>query len=139
MNCLLPISTSSDIPLHYQDTPIGLLFEYHNLHRLPDVYNKAALLIGMCMDNRKRLRIPDNFAYVIRAGGANLRYSEFKVSFAIAIGGVKAIALVGHNNCGMVKGIHKKRTICGRSRGARRLGKRKSRGTFSSICASVRN
>ena len=108
MNRLLPVSTPNNIPPHYQNTPIGLLLEYHNLQRLPDVYNKAALLIGMCMDNRKRLRIPDNFAYVIRAGGGNLRYSEFKVSFAIAIGGVKAIALVGHNNCGMVKVSTKK-------------------------------
>jgi carbonic anhydrase len=53
------------------------------------------------MDNRKHLRIPDNFAYIIRAGGANLRYSEFKVSYAIAVGGASAIALIGHTNCGM--------------------------------------
>jgi carbonic anhydrase len=82
--------------------------EYHNIHRSLDVYDKATLLIGMCMDNRKRLRIPDKFAYVIRAGGANLRYSEFKVSFAIAIGGVKTIALVGHNHCGMARVTTKK-------------------------------
>ena len=54
------------------------------------------------MDHRKHLHIPDNFAYIIRSGGANLRYSEFKVSYAIAVGGVGAIALIGHNNCGMV-------------------------------------
>jgi carbonic anhydrase len=54
------------------------------------------------MDNRKHLRIPDNFAYIIRSGGGNLRHSEFKVSYAIAVGGVKCIALIGHNNCGMV-------------------------------------
>jgi carbonic anhydrase len=60
------------------------------------------LLVGMCMDNRKHLRIPDNFAFILRAGGANLRPSEFKVSYAIAVGGVRAIALIGHTNCGMV-------------------------------------
>jgi carbonic anhydrase len=54
------------------------------------------------MDNRKHLHIPDNFAYIIRSGGANLRYSEFKVSYAISAGGIKHIALIGHNNCGMV-------------------------------------
>lgn len=54
------------------------------------------------MDNRKHLRIPDNFSYIIRAGGANLRFSEFKVSYAIAVGGVRCIALIGHNHCGMV-------------------------------------
>ena len=54
------------------------------------------------MDNRKHLRIPDNFAFIIRTGGGNMRYSEFKVSYAIAVGGVKYIALMGHNHCGMV-------------------------------------
>jgi len=54
------------------------------------------------MDNRKHLHMPDNFAYIIRTGGANLRYSEFKVSYAIAVGGVKSIALIGHSQCGMV-------------------------------------
>jgi carbonic anhydrase len=54
------------------------------------------------MDHRKHLHIPDNFAYIIRSGGANLRYSEFKVSYAIGVGGVQCIALIGHTNCGMV-------------------------------------
>ena len=54
------------------------------------------------MDNRKSLRIPDDFAYIIRAGGANLRPSEFKVSYAISIGGVLSIALITHTQCGMV-------------------------------------
>ena len=92
----------------YRDTPIGLLMEYHNLNRPLDEYAQAQLLIGMCMDNRKHLRMPDNFAFIIRAGGANLRYSEFKVSYAIAVGGVKSIALIGHTNCGMVNLISKK-------------------------------
>jgi len=54
------------------------------------------------MDNRKHLNIPDNFSFIIRSGGANLKYSEFKVSYAIAIGNVKHIVLIAHNNCGMV-------------------------------------
>jgi carbonic anhydrase len=60
------------------------------------------------MDNRKHLRIPDNFAYIIRAGGANLRYSEFKVSYAIGVGGVRCLALIGHNQCGMVNLVARK-------------------------------
>lgn len=65
----------------------------------------------MCMDNRKHLNIPDNFAFIIRSGGANLRYSGFKVSFAISVGGVKHIALIGHNHCGMVNLTSKKDTF----------------------------
>jgi len=103
MDRLTSITQKSDIFSKYQNTPIGLLLEYHNLDRsLSENYNTAQLLIGMCMDNRKHLHIPDNFAYIIRTGGANLRYSEFKVSYAIAVGGVEHIALIGHNNCGMV-------------------------------------
>jgi carbonic anhydrase len=108
MNRLVDIRTAENIFPEYKDTPIGLLLEYHNLNRNLDNYNKAQLLVGMCMDNRKHLRIPDNFAYIIRTGGANLRYSEFKVSYAIAVGDVKYIALIGHNNCGMVNLIARK-------------------------------
>lgn len=97
------VSHVEDIPPHYRQTPIGTLLEYHNLKRTFDIaYTQAELLIGMCMDHREHLCIPKNFAYIIRAGGANLRYSEFKVSYAIAIGKVRAIALIGHNHCGMV-------------------------------------
>lgn len=102
MNRLIPVRSTADILPEYQSSPIGLLLEYHNLGRSPETYTAAQLLIGMCMDNRKHLHIPDNFAFIIRTGGANLRYSEFKVSYAIAIGGVKAIALIAHTQCGMV-------------------------------------
>jgi len=102
MNRLAPVSSKEDIFPELLDTPIGLLLEYHNLNRDYETYTQAQLLVGMCMDNRKHLHIPDNFSYIIRAGGANLRYSEFKVSYAIAVGGVKHIALIGHTNCGMV-------------------------------------
>lgn len=102
MKRLIPVTNKEDIFLSYKETPIGLLLEYHNLGREEETYQNAQLLIGMCMDNRKRLRIPDNFAYIIRSGGGNLRYSEFKVSYAISVGGVSSIALIAHNNCGMV-------------------------------------
>ena len=108
MNRLLAISVEGDIPQQYQGTPIGLLLEYHNLGRQYESYSNAQLLIGMCMDNRKHLHIPDNFAFIIRSGGANLRYSEFKVSYAIAVGNVRSIALVGHNQCGMVNLVSRK-------------------------------
>jgi carbonic anhydrase len=108
MNRLIPISTPDDIPPMYRNTPIGLLLEYHNLSRPYDAYTDGQLLVGMCMDNRKHLRIPDNFAFIIRSGGANLRYSEFKVSYAISVGGIRAIALIGHSQCGMVNLIARK-------------------------------
>jgi hypothetical protein len=66
MNRLISVSTSDDISLEYRGTPINYLLEYHNLNRPFGSYTQAPLLIGMCMDNRKRLRISDNFAYIIR-------------------------------------------------------------------------
>jgi Carbonic anhydrase. len=108
MNQLIEINSSEDILSAYQNTPISLLIEYHNLNKTFDDYTEAELLVGMCMDHRKHLHIPDNFSYIIRTGGANLRYSEFKVSYAISVGGIKHIALIGHNNCGMVNLVSKK-------------------------------
>jgi carbonic anhydrase len=102
MNRLIPIASEADIPVAYRDGPIGALLRYHNLGApLPERAVRPELLIGMCMDSRKHLRIPDNFAFILRTGGANLRQSEFRVSYALAVGGVRAIALIGHNNCGM--------------------------------------
>jgi carbonic anhydrase len=105
---LIPIKSEEDIPAELNNTPAGLLIKYHNFHYPFEDYKKAELLIGMCMDNRKHLRIPENFAFIIRTGGANLRYSEFKVSYAISVGDVKHIALLGHNNCGMVHLVDRK-------------------------------
>jgi carbonic anhydrase len=108
MHRLFHVTVKDDIFPAYKNTPVGYLLEYNNLNREYETYTQAQLLIGMCMDNRKHLHIPDNFAYIIRAGGANLRYSEFKVSYAIAVGGVKCIALIGHNQCGMVNLMSRK-------------------------------
>jgi carbonic anhydrase len=101
MSPLISIQSEKDIPQEYRGTPIELFLQYHNLNAPFKTYTSAELLIGMCMDNRKHLHIPDNFAYIIRAAGANLRYSEFKISFAIGAGGVSHIALIGHTQCGM--------------------------------------
>jgi len=108
MNRLIKVTKKEDILPQYRNTPIELLFEYHNLGRQLETYNNAQLLVGMCMDNRKHLHIPENFAFVIRSGGANLRHSEFKVSYAIAIGKVKYIAVIGHNHCAMVNLVSRK-------------------------------
>src|SRR5688500_7364971 len=99
MDRLLAVTSDNDIPKELISTPIGSLLQYHNLDKKYGEYTSAQMLIAMCMDNRKHLHIPENFAFIIRTGGANLRYSEFRVSYAIAVGGVHYIALIGHNNC----------------------------------------
>jgi carbonic anhydrase len=108
---LVPVDALEDIDPEYRETPVGRLLAYHNLEAPFETYDQAELLVGMCMDHRKRLRVPDNFAYILRTGGANLRYSEFKVSYAIAVGGVRAIALIGHSDCGMVNVMARQETF----------------------------
>ncbi len=99
---IIRLNARSDIPLKFQNTPIEELILYQNFNAPHKTYTFARLLVGMCMDNRKQLKIPENFAYIIRTGGANLRCSEFYVSYAVAVGGVNYIALIAHDRCGMV-------------------------------------
>lgn len=108
MDRLYPVNSEQDVFKHYIGTPIHKLFKYHNLKLPFEKHDKPELIVGMCMDNRKQLTLPDNFAFIIRTGGGNLRYSEFKVSFAIATGEVTTLALIAHNNCGMVNLVSKK-------------------------------
>ncbi len=87
------------------------MLAYHNFgERSDEEFAQAQMLIGMCMDNRKRLTMPTNFAFIIRAGGANLRQSEFKISYAVAVGGIRCIALIGHTQCGMVN-LHERKQL----------------------------
>ena len=99
----LPVNYREDILPQYAATPIGLLLEYHNLGRAQGVLSRPQLLIGMCMDSRKSLRIPNDFAFVLRTAGANMRDNEFRISYAIAVGGVHTIALIAHTDCGMAR------------------------------------
>ena len=73
MERVVPVESPDQIFPQYRDTPIGRLLEYHNLQRTFESYTQAELLIGMCMDHREHLHIPGKFAYILRAGGANLR------------------------------------------------------------------
>ena len=100
---LIHVEKAADILPEYLGTPIEPLLRFHNLRDPVSVpRGRAELLVGMCMDNRKDLALPADFAFVIRAAGGNLRDHEFDISYAVAIGGLRAIALLGHTQCGMV-------------------------------------
>jgi len=98
----VPVNDESDILPAYRGTVVGDLLAYHNLGAPHRLYTESELLIGMCMDHRLQLRIPLGFAYVLRSAGANLGMLEFDVSFAIAVGGVRSVCLIGHDGCHMV-------------------------------------
>lgn len=100
---IIPVNYRDDILPEYQDTPVGRLLEYHNLGRAVGTATAPQLLIGMCMDSRKSLRIPNDFAFVLRTAGANMRDNEFRISYAVAVGGVRTIVLIAHTDCGMAR------------------------------------
>jgi carbonic anhydrase len=108
MTEIVPVNYRSDILPQHRETPVGLLLEYHNLERAAGSSMQRQLLVGMCMDGRTTLRMPRGFAYVLRTAGANMRDNEFRISYAIAVGGVRTIALIAHTDCGMkqVAGMH---------------------------------
>lgn len=108
---LKPVFIESDIPSNISNTPYADLLRYHNLSRNFKVYEKAELVIVMCMDNRKQLLIPNKFAYILRTAGARITGSEFKLSFAIGMADIKHVALIGHTNCGMVNLQSKKEKV----------------------------
>jgi len=99
---LITIKSESDMPAAYHGTPVSRLLMYHNLDAGGGAHEKPELLIVMCMDSRQRMRLPRNFAFFIRNAGARVEETMFDISFAIAVGGVEAVAVVGHTDCRMV-------------------------------------
>ena len=49
------------------------------------------------------LHLPKGFAYTLRTPGSRLQGLEFAISYAIAMGGVRALAVIGHSDCAMTK------------------------------------
>ena len=81
MRRIIRVDTPESISPAYRGTPVEQLLRYHNLGApLPTTTGYARMLISMCMDHRKDLVLPNEFAYVLRSAGGNLRYSEFEVS-----------------------------------------------------------
>src|SRR3990172_8626054 len=99
---LIAVKSESDMPAAYRGTPVSRLFMYHKLDGGGGTHEKPEVLIIMCMDSRQRMRLPRNFAFFIRNAGARVEETMFDISFAIAVGGVEAVAVVGHTDCRMV-------------------------------------
>lgn len=102
MKHLVPVRSRADVPPPFRHSPIEDFLAYHNCGEAGRRYEHPEILLAKCIDYRERVRIPDRFAYVIRTGGANIRCVEFQVSYAIAVGGISALAVVGHTHCAMV-------------------------------------
>ena len=111
---LQPITKEADIPKILLGTPFEELIKYHNLKKTINKCEKAQMVIVTCMDYRVNLHVPEQFAYVVRTAGANIKGLEFSIAFASSMAKLNHVAVIGHTNCGMVK-LHTKeeKVVCG--------------------------
>lgn len=102
MGQLVEVNHNKDIFSRFRNTPIEKLFEFHNLGKPCMSAMNTEIMLGMCVDFQPCLKIPENFAIFIHPGEVNFHYNRFEISYIVAFGGAKAIALIAHSNCEMV-------------------------------------
>jgi carbonic anhydrase len=105
---LTNVRTAADILPAYHGTPVADLLRCQNLGqniaRQPESKSAGpALLIATCLEQSAQLRVPEGFAITLHTAGASLKRDPFKVSWAIGVAGVSAIAIVGHDDCQLVE------------------------------------
>jgi carbonic anhydrase len=101
---LVEVNSPDDILDVYRGTAVEELLRYHNLREpMPTRSGTPKMFVSMCIDFRKFLLIPNEFAYIMRTAGARLRGNEFELLYAVAVGGVSNIVLMGHTDCGMTR------------------------------------
>ncbi|TFG81303.1 MAG: carbonic anhydrase [Chromatiales bacterium] len=98
---LASVRTDADILPVYHGTPIGELLGYQNMGAAARKYARPKLLIATCLEQQVALRIPAGFAISLHTAAASLKRDPFKVSWAIGVAGVSAIAIIGHDDCGL--------------------------------------
>lgn len=99
---LKPVRNESDILPAWRGTPVGELLALHNLGAGARKYSHPQILIASCPEQQTLLRVPPGFAISLHTAAANLKRDPFKVSWAIGIARVSAVALVGHTDCKLV-------------------------------------
>jgi carbonic anhydrase len=102
MTRVAEVYAAGDILPQYKGGPIERLLRVQNLGQNPGVMaSHPELFICTCIDRRINLTLPAGAAYVLRTAGARLDGNEFELLFVLAIGGVSAVALIAHTDCGM--------------------------------------
>lgn len=96
------IKDSDDIPQRWRGTPIEEFIGAHNFDKPIEGGGNPRLLIVSCIEYRFSPQIPHTFAYVMRTAGGSLRNLDFPLAYILAKG-VRHVALVAHNDCGMTK------------------------------------
>lgn len=81
--------------------PVQTLLQSHNSGVVFPAFTRPELAVVTCMDFRIHLQMPENFAFVLRTGGANPEPVEPYLAYSVARMGIGAIALIGHTDCAM--------------------------------------
>lgn len=104
-NRLTQLMSREQLPERWKNTPIEEFIAAHNFETPIAAGVDPKLLIVSCIEYRFQPDVPPGFTYVIRSPGGRMSHlaeSEFALSYIFAKG-VRHIALVGHNDCGMTK------------------------------------
>lgn len=80
---------------------LDLLLRSHNGGEAFAPFPVPRLVLLTCMDFRIRLRLPENFAFVLRTGGARGGPVETELAFALGRCGIDEVAVIGHTDCAM--------------------------------------
>lgn len=99
---LKPLLSAENIPERWRGTPIDSLIQSHNFDVPIESTGVPQLLVATCIEFRFQPRVPSFYAYEIRRASGRVLGAEFTVTYALAKG-VKHMALIGHNDCGMTK------------------------------------
>lgn len=99
---LIAVESQLDIPASWQGTPLESLIMAQNFGWPIQASGKPELLIATCIEFRYALPVPRMYAYVIRRASGRVIGSEFSVGYTLAQG-VRYLAMIGHNDCGMSK------------------------------------
>lgn len=93
------VRNEADILPAYRASAVGELLRYQNLGAAQRQYDRPELLVASCLEQQAALRIPPGFAISLHTAAASLKRDPFKVSWAIGVAGVSAIAIIGHDDC----------------------------------------
>lgn len=99
---LTAVHTEADILPAYRGTPMADLLRYQNLGSPPRACTRPEILIASCLEQQAALRVPEGFAISVHTAAASLKRDPFKVSWAIGVAGISAIAIIGHDDCRLV-------------------------------------
>jgi hypothetical protein len=85
--------------------PFERLLRFHNLGEADNhpQFSRPELIVISGMDYRQELTLPHQFAYLIRTGDGSVRHNEFPLAYAVAMGRIAHVAIIGQTDGNMAE------------------------------------